>query len=35
MTEVQAQIKVVKLPNATASDTEIRSAVLELIDVIF
>ena len=34
-TEVQAQIKVVKLPNATASDTEIRSAVLELIDQYF
>lgn len=33
--EVQAQIKVVKLPNTTASDTEIRSAVLELIDSYF
>ncbi len=33
--EVQAQIKVVKLPNATSSDTEIRSAVLQLIDAYF
>ena len=33
--EVQAQIKVVKLPNTTTSDTEIRSAVLELIDQYF
>lgn len=33
--EVQAQIKVVKLPNANVSDTELRSAVLSIIDDYF
>jgi len=34
-TELQAKIKVVKLPGSTTSDAEIRSAVLTLIDTYF
>ena len=33
--ELQAKIKVVKLPGSTTTDAEVRSAVLELIDTYF
>ena len=33
--ELQAKIKVVKLPGSSTSDAEVRSAVLELVDAYF